>query len=559
MRFPKSSGLPERSDRAMHLFAALSLAQILWHLYAAVESTDPRLLLPHLVAWLQDLLLLSLVLGAAKGIGLLLPRNLKQAWHLIELLLLLATGVSLALYPQMLREYLAFPVNLFAGGSGSAWVLLSQYLGSSRLLPAAVSCIVGLTAIFMPSMIELPTWCRRISFAFWGCLLFIGVLTLPRSPHPVVNSLRDEVGSRMFHSQRQVPSLVPSPHGSGATSGLGDATVAIDGPLRYEHVYLIVLEGVSAEQFENGMMGRGSFYRRVAHQAHYYNRYHTTNLDSYTSLIAMLTSVQVPYRSYTDTWIYDRVNQASNLVRALRQRGFYSLFVSTYEVQPFIPVRSDWSEIKHRGDLPSGGSWISIESSRMESATEDRAALSTLAELGRRRQRTFALHELAYGHTTAWRAKTGITQLQYYDRYLNDLYDLLVSEGIWSNSLMVIVSDHGNRSDDSNPSNYRVPLLMVGTGEVAGQDGVLRSHLDLPNLLSSSLTGAAKPQGRTTVTTVGSTARWVYGTIAASGDYLFVDDRTGNVTSVHGSVAPRPLHRSFQAYLHWFASRFGPS
>ena len=45
------------------------------------------------------------------------------------------------------------------------------------------------------------------------------------------------------------------------------------------------------------------------------------------------------------------------------------------EHQPFVPNPRDWEEVLDRGDLGDLAGWTSLGSSRMESATEDRAAL----------------------------------------------------------------------------------------------------------------------------------------------------------------------------------------
>lgn len=232
-----------------------------------------------------------------------------------------------------------------------------------------------------------------------------------------------------------------------------------------------MLESVTAEEFEKEFMqGRSSrFYGRVAKQSLYFDNYYTNNLDSYTSLIAMLTSQQVPYRSYTDTTLYEAVNESPNLARDFLQSGFRTSFVSTYDTQPFVPVRKEWTSILHRCDLPTQGGWLTVESGRMESATEDRAAIPTILSMAKSNPKTFILQELAWGHTTAWRAKTGLTTLAYYDKYFNELLDRLVADGMWPQSLIVIVSDHGNRFGASKVSNYRVPLMIVGAGVTAGR------------------------------------------------------------------------------------------
>lgn len=537
----------------------MNVPYFLLHVFSALDSRDPRLLAPHLVAWLHDLLFLSLLLFALRGAIFFLPYRQRNAGEGLAVAVLLTAGLLLSLYPQMLREYLSFPVNLFSGGASSASVLLTEYLGFSHLLPAVFAFMAGVGPLLMPSGKGLPVILRRPLFALWCILLSAGLVTLPRSPHPLVNSFRDEFGTILFHSHRDVPQLLPASTRRGVFHQSGSNGLAISGHPKACHIYLIVLEGVTADQFETHVLGQGStFFQRVRHQAIYFDKYYTTNLDSYTSLIAMLTSEQVPYRSYTDTGLYDAVNGAGNLVRSFRKLGYHTLFLSTYEYQPFIPVRNDWSRIMHRADLPTINGYVSVESSRMESATEDRAALSTLIAFPLHYPKTFVLHELVYGHSTAWRAKTGITQLAYYDAFLNELIEGLVASGVWSNSLLVVVSDHGDRSKAANAGNYRVPLLVAGAGVVPGLDHQFRSHLELQRIINAVLTGGAMPTAMSEMVTVGSTERWVYGMINGDGGHLFIDDHTGKVIASQGNMDSKSVHRKFQGMIDDFGRRFGP-
>ncbi|HSV99793.1 MAG TPA: sulfatase-like hydrolase/transferase [Sedimentisphaerales bacterium] len=332
----------------------------------------------------------------------------------------------------------------------------------------------------------------------------------------------------------------------------------LGGDLLADHVLLVVLEGITSDAFEQEFLTRSDgFYSRVKGHATYFSQYHATNLDSYTSLIAMLTSVQVPYRAYADEKLYTSVNLASNLPRLLRSMDFRTLFICTCAHQPFVPTRNDWDRVMHRGDLPSLDGWVSLGSSRMEAATEDRAGLPKIEEFVAAGRRSFVLHELVFGHTPQWRAKTGQTQLAYYDAYLHDLLDRLEARDLASRSLLVIVSDHGDRARAADAANYRVPLLIAGEGIRPGVDGAFRSHLDLWPIIISHLSGETMPPARSQILVVGSTERWVYGAISNAGESLFIEDSTGKALSRRGALDPSGIHREFQASLDEFGRRFG--
>jgi hypothetical protein len=126
--------------------------------------------------------------------------------------------------------------------------------------------------------------------------------------------------------------------------------------------------------------------------------------------------------------MYGAVNLQPNLARGLRAAGYRTLFVSTYEHQPFVLNTQDWDKISDRRDLGDVSAWVSLGENRMESATEDRAALPAILQFMTSAPRTLVMAELVFGHAPAWRAKTGQTPVEYYGRYLTDLSK---GGGVW--------------------------------------------------------------------------------------------------------------------------------
>ena len=125
---------------------------------------------------------------------------------------------------------------------------------------------------------------------------------------------------------------------------------------------ILVMETVSQADFAGYFLGQETgFYATVKDRAVYFDRYYTTNLDSYTSLLAMLTSVQVPYRAYESPQYFAGLNDAPNMIGTLTEKGWASLFVCTSEYQPFVPVPADWTATVHGHDLPNkriGYRWV---------------------------------------------------------------------------------------------------------------------------------------------------------------------------------------------------------
>ncbi|MBI4606631.1 MAG: hypothetical protein HY721_32105 [Planctomycetes bacterium] len=310
------------------------------------------MLLPHAVAWLQDLALLCAVALIFAGVAPLSGRIFRGVVAVCGRCAVVGTGTLLAIYPQMLQAFLAAPANFLEADVETATVFVRDYAGLRALWPVAVALGVGAVA-------PRATFLRfRRRWALAGVpLAALALLGLGRdSPNPVVFGLQDSA-RRMF-----VPRAVPRIKRLAAAAGAPMQRISIDWgtathATRYDHVLLVVLEEVTAAELESGFLPRpGGFFERHRRHARYYSRYHATNLDSYTSLVAMTTSVLVPFRAYAAPAQYASVNDAPNIARGLRAAGFWTLFVSTYDHQPFVPNRRDWDKWRSSSSAipPSG-------------------------------------------------------------------------------------------------------------------------------------------------------------------------------------------------------------
>ncbi len=105
---------------------------------------------------------------------------------------------------------------------------------------------------------------------------------------------------------------------------------------------------------------------------------------------------------------------------------------------------------------------------------------------------------------------------------LTGLLDRLTAAQLEPRTLIIVVSDHGNRSKSSDAENYRIPLLVTGHGVRPLVDNTFRSHIDLEGVIAHYLVDTALPPNQERVFVVGSTERWVYGEIHETGDHLSV-------------------------------------
>ena len=557
--YQRKSVLPKESDllgKMLKLFFLYVLYQLLLHAYFSLASHDPRLLIPHVIAYLQDIALLGIVTAIGYFATAVSPKGLRQTVNKAGLVFIAIVGILLASYPKILREYLAFPVNIFESDLGSVKVLISDYLGITVLLPPLIALILSALVLFIPKDLRLSNKVKLIGLII---ILIVFAFTLHRpSPQPFVFSLQKQIENIIKNEKRVVPSLT-RPHSDSKIVNVQNAlTFSTKKITKYKHILLIVLEGVTSKDFENEFLTiDNGFYQQNKNNAVYYKNYYATNLDSYTSLISMVTSVLVPYRAYADENLFKNVNTAPNITQDLHSRGFYNMFISTYEYQPFVPTRHYWDKIYERSDLPSFNSWLSLGSNKMETATEDKAAISTMMANITTHDKTFVLHELVYGHSPEWRARTGKTQLSYYNEYLIKLSEKLKEVNLLCKTLFVIVSDHGDRAKSSEIDNYRVPLLVVGDCILYQIREELFTHLDLPEIIYHYAAADDYPASPEKIYFVGSTEKWVYGKMNNQNEYLFIDDAAGTILCQKGGLIPVDVRNEFQKYLVEFSAKYG--
>lgn len=511
---------------------------------------------PHAIAYISDVALLAILTATGSFATAISPIRFKQTVHKVILVSLVVVEILFASYPNVLREYMAFPVNIFDADWSSTTTLISDYMGITALLPALFAMIITALALFVPLKIMIP---NKIRLAFFFLILILFTLTLQRtSPQPFVFSLQKKIESIIKNEKRVVPSLVRTYSKSDLINEPRKLTYSGKEIANFKNIIVIVLEGVTSNNFEKEFLTiSNGYYEQNKNNAVYYKNYYTTNLDSYTSLISMVTAIEVPYRAYADESLYEKVNTAPSLTEDLRKRGFYTIFVSTYEYQPFVPTRSYWNKIYERNDLPSLDKWVSLGSNRMESATEDKAAISTIVENVKSHKNTFVLHEMVYGHSPEWRAKTGKTQLSYYNEYLLELSRKLEEEKLLSKTLFVIVSDHGNRAKSSEVDNYRVPLLIVGKSVSFDLKEALLSHLQLPQIIYHYAASDEHPTACKEIFFVGSTEKWIYGKLTKQNEYLFIDDAPGTLLARKEGLNPIQVRNEFQNYVDGFAATYG--
>jgi hypothetical protein len=546
----------KNNDKLTTLFLLFVVYQLVLHLLFGLKADDPRLILPTLISFLHDIVILGTITIVGKTVSSFVSSKFKTTINQSFNILLIICGVLLAFYPKMLREYLVFPINIFDADLSSTETLLTDYLGLSAIIPSLIALMLGVVVLMKNVKLRSS---KKTNIAVTVIIVLILGFTLQRpSPQPFMYSIQKKGESIISGKKRVVQSLNRTTKASSTLKKIQLLEFSTKAESHYNHILLIVLEGITSETFEKGFLTiSNGFYEQNKNNSVYYENYYASNLDSYTSLISMLTSVQVPYRAYADETLYDKVNEAPSITEDFKNKGFENIFVSCYEYQPFVPTRKHWDKIYERKDLPSIDQWLSLGSNKMESATEDKAAISTIVANMKSNNKSFILHELVYGHSPEWRATTGKTQNIYHNEYLLDLSNQLKQENLFDSTLFIIVSDHGNRAKSAEIENYRIPLLIVGKNISESTNNELLTNLDIPRIIYHYTYSDNHPKSRNELYFIGSTEKWVYGKMLKNKENVFIDDATGTILYQSGDLKAEKVREEFQNYLNVFNEKYG--
>lgn len=134
------------------------LYQALLHGYFIIASKDPRLLLPHLIAFLQDVAILGRLLVLLLIASVYFPGKCSHIVAVVFCLVAMIYGLILAGYPVVLRKFIAFPMNVFANSAIGIENFLVNYLGINNLWPVIVAALIGIASLAIPGELILTKW-----------------------------------------------------------------------------------------------------------------------------------------------------------------------------------------------------------------------------------------------------------------------------------------------------------------------------------------------------------------------------------------------------------------
>ncbi len=391
-------------------------------------------------------------------------------------------------------------------------------------------------------------------------LLFIITISRP-ALNPVVYSIQDEIQNLISKpkSDAKINKLAAPVATDQYNSSFNFLNKGFDldtlPEMNYDRVVVLVMEGINYDDYIRASSEiSGSFYEKRNDQCVVYTNYHTLNLDSYTSLIAILNSIFVPYQAYADEEKYSFVNKRTNLVRFFNRNGYSTFFLTSYGKQQlrFVPDLKEWDRIIVEDNIKDNKEFACVSTNKVESACEDFAVFDDLMNLLKNNPKSFIFQEMVYGHTSQWIEKTGLKTVEYYNKYFDALFDELELSGLLDDTLIVIVSDHGPRINATEQRHYKVPLMLCASNIDHSINNSFLSHLDFKGLLLKKVSRFKYSENSEKIFVTGNSGELIYGKITADQKYIFINNRNLAVHTNTTSEKVQQLNNNYQNYLHYF-------
>lgn len=457
-------------------------------------------------------------------------------------------------YTPYIIDLVNFPINIFSIQTRNISFFINYFISISYLTMWFILIFIGVTmSLKYPRKVN-----RKIVIGAVMVIFLAFILTSGRpSLNPLIYSVTEELQSatsRSYGIERinlNNTKNVSEKYNDSVNKSFKDYPVINS---KFDKIVILVMESINYDDFVNRKKVRnGSIVKNNIVTGIEFSNYFTTNLDSYTSLLAMLNSTFVPFQAYVDEEKYRFVNQHKNLAQFFNYNDYQTLFLTSYceQQKRFIPDIEDWKEVKCVKEFSNN--YHSITTNKIEAASEDRAVFSDLIKFLKNNDKAFIFQEMVYGHTAEWFEKTGITTLDYYQQYFMMLSDTLEKENLADKTLIVITADHGPRQNATLLNNYKVPLIFISKKLKPNNIASLCSHLDFKDILLQVLQDKEIRINTREIFTIGHSGSYEYGSIRPDNQFVFIENRTLNVRTNLQQKEILSFSTRFQEYVNYFS------
>lgn len=262
---------------------------------------------------------------------------------------------------------------------------------------------------------------------------------------------------------------------------------------KYSKIVIFVMEEVLFDNFykyQKNISEENNFFELTKEKSQYYFNYYTTNQDSITSIISMISSKFVPNEAYIYTKDYSlcahNLYYDYDLIDFFNDYNYYtSFYVSS--VRPACELtKYNWNNI-----VDIGGEFDELKKTNMcfnpfpyDTACEDKVLLNKLIN-DLNRDKVFIMQEFIFGHNNLYLNKSKKSKTEYYNEYFFEFYEKVLENNWEDDLLIVLISDHGNKGMESYSDfkGYNIPLIFIGNDLNYFENYDLYSHLDFKDIL----------------------------------------------------------------------------
>jgi hypothetical protein len=367
-----------------------------------------------------------------------------------------------------------------------------------------------------------------------------------------------------------LPRVKPAPFArAGALRAALDRSLAAPQSLTtpFKKIVVLVMETMTARSWheEGKLLADDSFIHTGRAHAHRFTRYFPNNQDSRTGMLDMLSSRLIPYEAYgeADVAAYERIKAQPSLVDALRRLGYRSAFAVSQVALEEVVCDLRWDEQLHLDEaeiVRARSGLLCLQPDEYENGCEDLALLPEIVEFLRGNDKAFVYQEFIWGHAHEYNEASGRSNASYYASYVDWLARALAELGLLDETLIVLTSDHGfrDKSKQSEPWVYRLPLWFYATRFAPRQDDRLFSHADFKDLLLSELSGTPLASASPLVMIVGPSGTGRLAAFEPDGSFTLLRRRGGLNLLLQwqpagpGAREPGQLLHVFEQYKHSF-------
>ncbi|OWY22275.1 DUF229 domain-containing protein [Sphingobacteriales bacterium UPWRP_1] len=512
----------------------------------------------YLISWVQDAFLFVVtyfLFVACTGFN----RPLSYIGLLFFYIFFLPICVLSIVYTFFLLDLYHFPMNIFSISADNFSFFITYF--TNFWLVAGF--LLGLGALFtvsyfFPKKQVYQEWSKRIG-------IILVVMFIPSIFKPFINPILHSVSEEILLSLRADANIkklqppVASITQAGKFSHLNQSFDTLpDARFKYNRIVVLVMEGLKYNDFmQKSLADSSSFLNRHKQHIKQYSNYHTLNIDSYTSLMAMMNSIFVPYQSHLSKEKFAFSDNCNNLVRFFNKNNYATFFITSYGRQQatFVPDVNEWSTSFYLDSLESITRFTCLTTTPIEKACEDNAVLDALTDTVAKYPQIFALQEMVYGHMTEWLKLVGTDPVTYYNRYFNNFVDNLHQKGIADSTLIFILSDHGPKENALDLENYHIPFMVYATNITdTTSNQVFTSHLNFKDIVLQTATNLPVTITPQPIYILGNSIELVYGTITPTGKYALITNRRQYAQSNLTKQQVLKLNKDFQNYLNYYES-----